>query len=320
MPAQYAHLDGRHWVNEDFVNDVRQLYPATTKKIPLGYSTYTGWTGKDEVFFIQHDPLDDKAHFQGQLYEASFDPVGAVNFRDKILEHVEYTAPAKAKAASETGRHRKEPALDQKWGMTLDERVKQAKLQKSARRGGGLYGYPKPIVSSCESAMKRLNKRANALIHNAIKKDKNVVAFLETHAGRGRSTAARVLLGAYKDSLPQTEWDDEDVEFMMMASSKDAGRRFGMYGYPVKTANLGLNACTNVRETAGILAAELHRRKASYYERITGFLGEHGKTAKSGAASLILSCYPAADFKFRFAAGDEPKSVDEWLSWSPGED
>lgn len=322
MSAQYAQLDGRHWVNEDFVNGVRDLYPATTKKIPLGYSTYTGWTGKDEVLFVTHEPLDDKAHFEGQLYEASFDDVGAMNFKAKILDQVKHTSPAKGKAASEDSPHerdRRRPGLDQKWGRTLEDRIKQAGLEKQARRGGGLYGYPKPIVSSCESAAKRLNKRAAGLMHTAIKKDKGILGFLEMHAGRGGSSSARVLLGAYTSSMPQTEWNDEDAEFDfgITASDKEAGRSYGMYGFPSKTASMGLSACTAVREAAGIIGAEMHRRKTALHGRITGFFGEHGKTAKCNACSLILSCYPAADFKFRRASGDEPKTVVDWLNWDP---
>jgi hypothetical protein len=318
MTAQYANLDARHWVNEDFVNAVRDLYPATTKKIPLGYSTYTGWTGKDEVLFVTHEPLDDKAHFEGQLYEASFDDVGRQNFKAKILDQVKFSAPAKGKAASHE-RDRKRPGLDQKWGRTLQDRIKHAGLEKDARRGGGLYGYPKPIVSSCETAAKRLNRRAAGLMHTAIKRDKHILSFLEMHAGRGGSHAARVLLGAYKSSMPQTTWGDENPEFDfgVVASTKEAGRMYGMYGFPSKTAKMGLSACTAVREAAGVIGAEMHRRKAAQHGRITGFFGEHAKTAKCTACDLILSCYPAVDFKFRRASGEEPKTVADWLNWDP---
>jgi len=316
MPAQYAHLDGRHWVNEDFVDNVRELYPATTKKIPLGYSTYTGWTGKDEILFTAHGPLDDQARFEGQLYEASFDLVAADNFREKILERIKHSTPAKAEKRASI-RQRKIASLEQRWGMTIEERVQQEKIQKEARQGGGLYGYPKPIVSSCESAVKKLNRKAAALVHKAIKKDRNVVDFLGTHANRGGSLAARTLLAAYKSSMPETEF--EDVAFTILASDKEAGMVYGMYGYPRKTASIGLSACTTLREAAGTLAAMLHRRKTALHERITGFFGEHSKTGNCHASGLILSCYPAADFKFRRASGEEPASVQGWLAWDPGD-
>lgn len=323
MTAQYANLDGRHWVNEDFVNEVRSLYPATTKKIPLGYSTYTGWTGKDEILFTSHAHLDDEAKFQGQLYEASFDDVGADNFRDKILDQVEYMPPPKDTAKGASERRRKQADLDQRWGATLDDRMKVASLEKEARRGQGLYGYPRPIQSSCETAVKRINKRAAVLMHKAIKKDRSLIAFLDTHASRGQSVAARVLLGAYKASMPQTEWQDEEDESpefdfgVLTASDKEAAPKWGMYGYPRKTASLGLSACTAVREAAGFAASDLHRRKAALHGRVTGFLGEHSKVGRCHASSLILACYPIEGFVFRRRASDEdtPATVAAWLEF-----
>lgn len=318
MSAQYAQLDGRHWCNEDFVNKVRDLYPATTKKIPLGYSTYTGWTGKDEILFTSHDPLDDEAQFEGNLYEASFDDVGAINFQDKILEQVDHTPPSKG-----SKRQRKQADLDQRWGPTLDDRMKVVSLEKTARRGLGLYGYPRPIQVTCETAVKRINRRASALMHKAIKKDRNLVAFLATHAQRGQSSSARVLLAAYKASMPQTDWEDEEEESAefdfgvnFTAAQKEAAPRWGMYGYPRKTASLGLSACTAVREAAGYAASDLHRRKAALYARVTGFLGQHNKVGRCHVSGLILACYPEQGFVFRRQASEEtPETVGAWLDW-----
>jgi len=341
MPAQYIQLDGRHWCNEDFVNKVRDLYPATTKKIPLGYSTYTGWTGKDEVLFTAHEHLDDEAKFDGQLFEASFDDVGADNFRDKILEIVDYVAPPKPskKQSSDDGRQRKQATLDQSWGSTLEERIskiakKQEDMAKKAARGKGLYGYPRPIQSTCETAIKRINRRAAKLMHKAIKKDRHLVPFLQAHASQGRSTAARVLLSAYKASMPQAEWHDDDgesaefdfglniaeAELGLVASDKtaadkEAAPRWGMYGYPRRTVRAGLAACTAVREAAGFAAADIHRRKTALHGRVTGFLGEHSKVGKCYASKLILTYYPAMGFKFRRASEEAPKTVDGWLTW-----
>lgn len=331
MPAQYAKLDGRHWVNEEFVDQVRQLYPATTRKIPLGYSTYTGWTGKDEILFTAHDHLDDIAHFEGQLFEASFDDVGAQNFRDKILDQIKHTEPAKApRNASQRKRKIKEASLEQRWGMTLEEKMRmKVAAEKEARRGSGLYGYPKAIQASCESAIKKINRRAAKLMHKAVKKDRYLIPFLETHASYGQSSAARVLLAAYKASMPQTSWEDErdaeeesaEFDFGIVTASvdKEAAPRWGMYGFPRRTASTGLSACTAIREAAGYAAADLHRRKAAYYARVTGFLGEHNKVGKCYASGLILSCYPQEGFKFRMAAEDAPKTVAAWLDWDPDE-
>lgn len=320
MPAQYAHLDGRRYVNEDFVNEVRDVYPATTKKIPLGYSTYTGWSGKDEVLFTQQDPTPDVA-FDGPVFQVTFDPSHPECFDEKILPQVKHSTPGPVKKAS--GRRRLTAGIDvdRVWGSTLEGRLERVAAEKEARRGAGLYGYPKAIQSSCETATRRLIRKAAGIIVKAAKKDRHVLAFLETHAGRGDSTAARVLIAAYRDSMPQLPPRPPTPAYSEADLVKMAGRaRLGMYGYPAKTAKLGLTSCTLVREAAGVIAADLHRRRADLYVKITGFLGEHGKTGGCGASSLILRSYPEQGFKFRrrrAAVEGAPTTVDEWLTWDP---
>lgn len=131
MTAQYAHLDGRRFVNADFVGKVRELFPVTTKKIPLGYSTYTGWTGKDEVLFTQHDPLEN-VPFEGMVYEVTFDPVNPAAFEVDILGKVK---PTTIKKASYSRKRRSAP-LQKQWGLTLKEaalvRKKSAAASKKA--------------------------------------------------------------------------------------------------------------------------------------------------------------------------------------------
>lgn len=99
------------------------------------------------------------------------------------------------------------------------------------------------------------------------------------------------------------------------ASEKEAG--FGLYGYRAKTAQLGLNACTEVRAYAGQVAYDLHSRRATRHEIITGFLKEHSKRAQCGYSRLLLSSYP--DPTTRVASQPEacetPVSVAGWLSW-----
>ena len=324
MPAQYAHLDGRRFVNEDFVNGVRDVYPATTKKIPLGFSTYTGWTGKDEVLFTQQEP-EPAVAFDGPVYQVTFDPSHPECFEEKILPLVDHSAPSAAKGASEKEpRRRLTAGLDvaRVWGETLDGKIDRVAAEREARRGGGLYGYPKAIQSSCEGATRRLVRKAATVVIKAAKRDRHVLAFLETHAGRGGSMTARMLLAAYRDSMPRlpampqlpTSRYGSEIDLV-----KEAGRaRLGLYGYPAKTAKLGLTSCTLVREAAGVIAAEMHRRRADMYVKITGFLGEHGKTGGDVASDLILRSYPERGFKFRrrrAAVEGTPTTVDEWLIW-----
>jgi len=77
----------------------------------------------------------------------------------------------------------------------------------------------------------------------------------------------------------------------MAAEEKVAG---GLYGYPTKTARLALVACSDLRAYVGEVAYGLHSRRTARYDRITGFLKEHGKTAKCAYSRMILDCYPDA--------------------------
>lgn len=330
MAAQYAHLDGRRYVNEDFVHAARQAFPATTKKIPLGFSVYTGSTGKDEVLFVRQGATVPDVGFDGLVYQVSFDPSHPECFEDHILKQVKHSTLKGKKAAGSTPARRRLAAaddLERLWSTTLTEHMarrvaatehapKTAATQHAAARGQGLYGFPKSIQAACVSATRRLNQRASSLVRRAMKKDDGVVGFLNTHAKRGESLSAKVLLGAYRDALPQIELDalrldpPENPETMILASTHVAKTKYGAYGYPAKTASLGLAACSALREYAGELAADLHTRRASLHPRITGFLGEHGKTARCGASRLLLSCYPEAGFCRSAAAAD-----DDWLVW-----
>jgi hypothetical protein len=97
------------------------------------------------------------------------------------------------------------------------------------------------------------------------------------------------------------------------AQEKEAGRQYGLYGYLAKTANLGLSACTELRENAGQITASLHGRRADRHQHITGFLENHAKTAKCLHSQLLRASYPGADV--RCASAEKPASVNEWLTW-----
>jgi hypothetical protein len=298
MTAQYANLAGRRFVNEDFVNGVRALYPATTKKIPLGYSTYVGWTGKDEVLFTQHDAVGG---LEGKVYEATFSPANPAAFEIAILQQIKHTTKSASEEPVVSGGHVTESDVIA-WGALLPPNTREARV------GLGMYGYSKSIQAACDSAVRRLNRKATALVKNAAKRDEAVLSFLSMHAQRGSSTSAKTLLAAYQATMPK---------FAMVEPTtlvKNAGKaKLGMYGFPAKTAKLGLLACTMLRETAGMLAADMHSRRAALHQKITGFLGEHEKTAGCGASRLILSSYPDPTFRFR-RASEPPSSVEGWLS------
>lgn len=268
MSAQYAKFGDRCFVNGDFVKNVRELFSTTTRRIPLGYQTYVGWTGKDEVLFTKHDGVEG---LDGEVYEVTWDPVNPGSFHQQILPAVSHT--------SKTG-----------------------KLHV-ARSASGLYGYAKAIQATCESAARKLNKEAGSIMRHAVAKDEAVVPFLQVHASRTDSTPARVLLAAYRESLPK------------VGKLVHATRKLGLYGYPARTAKLGLGSCSSLREAAGVLAADLHVKRGDQFDKITGFFGEHCKAAGCNASGLLLSSYPEKEFRFR-RASRSPMTVDDWLQWN----
>ena len=304
MSAQYVRSAGpgeRHFVNQDFAEAVGDLYPVTWEKIPLGWHVYTGWQGKDEVLFTTHGPVGE---MEGQTYEVSFPPDRPEAFFGDILPHIQHTKMAHEVQTMTRQRITwDKDALTKKWGMTLDDTM-ALRQKQAARVPSGMYGYTKVVQASCEAASRKLEKQAATLIKQAAQKDPRVLAFLGVHSKRAKSLSARILLESYKDSIPKVATDKEATHY-------------GMYGYPVKTARLGVSMCAQMREAAGIVAAELHRRQATLYAKITGFLGEHGKMAKSGTARLILSVYPDEGFSFGKRASEAPQTVDDWLAWEP---
>ena len=299
MTPQYAHLDGRHCVNDSFVKEVQDLYPATTFKMPLGYRTYVGWTGKDEVFFNEHDQIEG---IDGTTYEVMFEPDNPDAFLVAILQQISHTnrqASVHDFISDERGRRQ---ILDS-YGETLDQAQRRQVIQKEAARSQGLYGYTKAIQNMCDRSASRLNKTATLIMRKSMRKDPRVGNFLAQHARRG-SVSATVLVNAYNDSMPKLASDDK------IARSK----QWGMYGYPVKVANMGSRACGDIRQAAGVISSDLHRRRAAFYDKITGYFGEHSKVGKSGSSGLLLSVYPDRDWRYKLAT---PQSVEEWLDYDP---
>lgn len=295
MPAQYANLDGRRFVNEAFVDAVRKLFPATTKKIPLGISVYTGWTGKDEVLFVQQGATSPDIDFDGTVYQVSFDPSHPECFEEKILKDVTHSTLQKA-STSRARLSRKAGVDSSRWRML-------------PRQASGPLGCPLLVRNACSNAVQRLNEKAVSLVRRAMAQDDTVIGFLDLHAKRGKSLPAKALFAAYKSARPGLEGEPIKAEEMPPLFRAAANSKMGMYGYPAKTANLGLFACTALRSAAGEIAAHLHGRQTAFHGPITSFLGEHGKTARCAASKLILSCYPEPGFVFRQA------SEDDWLSW-----
>jgi hypothetical protein len=245
----------------------------------------------------------------GNVYEVNWPPVRPEAFFGDILPFIEHRKLAHQKDSPMTRQRLTwdQDELRKKWGMTLDETIELRKKEAAGRMPSGLYGYTKAVQDMCEVANRRIAKYAVLGIKRAAQKDPRVLDFLGAHAKRAKSLPARILLASYKGSLPK------------LAAVEKEAKHYGAYGYPAKTANLGFNLCSQMREHAGVVAADLHHRKAAMHANITGFLGAHGKQGKSGTSKLLLSVYPDEAMSFgKWASGEtHPQSVDDWLAWEP---
>jgi len=164
----------------------------------------------------------------------------------------------------------------------------------------GLYGFTTAIEKAATAAGRRLARAATQIGKAAMNKDQAVVGFLQTHAKRDGNRAAKVLLAAIRDSMPRIAAD------------------VGMYGVKDRTAKIGIQACADLRLAAGRIAADLHGRRVSEYDRITSFLKTHAAKGKCAYSGMLLSCYPDASVVDsappRLASELEPASVRDWLA------
>jgi len=374
---QVLEQGGRVYVNEAFVAQARNLFPAHSLRIPLGYRVATDMTGKGLVYFTRHD---DFPTLDGYTYEVTYEPGWSQAWTKSILARVEHESVPPSEEFMKRNRLAKvEGSLEETWSKINQELDKQAAMTPS-----GMYGYTKGIQKMCETASRKLHRVASKIVRSASAKDKKVMEFLATHAKRAKSTPAKILVATYNDARPKlasSGFQAQAPEIMSqlqahflrtggrlqvqtlnqiqtrMASAygknvvasclkymveKDilrksgddvywnpekrmaglkTARTYGMYGFLQKTANMGMSSCAQLREEAGIIAADLHQRKADLYEKITGFLGEHSKTGRDHSAKLLLSVYPDVNcFKRASTAAEDagpPTTVEGWLAWEP---
>jgi hypothetical protein len=202
------------------------------------------------------------------------------------------------------------PADKAKWNKQKEEHADQFRAASERHRltwdkeaASGLYGYTKQTQRDVEASVRKVQKRALKIARAAYRRDPKVADFLQTHQKRAKSYPAKVLLAALRDLGPKVASDQ---------TSKDAAPTpFGMYGMPSKTAQLGLNACTELRTFAGEVAYGLHSRRQARYAKITGFLKEHSKRARCGYSRMLLSCYPDGP---KVAAKKAPPKKDQFTS------
>lgn len=250
MAAKVIEAGGRIFVNEDFVDDVLDLFPDTTTAVGTGWKINLGKTAMDLLLFTEHSPIP------------------AMKDTPYVL-----TCPGGFEYAQA-----KIEAMRQ-WRSAHEDQV----FKQAAKAPSGLYGYTKAVQSCCEGAVRKLNRRASRIVRTAVGRDEKVLDFLQKHAKRNNSKTAKVLLGAYKESMPK---------IAMFAARVAASAELGMYGIPAKTVKLGLGACSELHESAGSIVASLHSRRAELYKDVVGFFGQHAKEAGCMSSRLLSSCYP----------------------------
>ena len=151
----------------------------------------------------------------------------------------------------------------------------------------GMYGYTKATERDVLSAINRLTKAATSIVTTAYGKDNAVVEFLQAHANKGESKSARLLLHALKGTFP-TITEPDNIPAMLLKSAT----KKGLYGFNAKTAELGINACSQLRLTAGEIATDLHLRKKEQHDLLTEFMKKHADTIGCDFARMLLTCYP----------------------------
>lgn len=202
----------------------------------------------------------------------------------------------------------------------VEKQTKKASLQtepiKTAGNAGGLYGFPKALQNDCDVASRRVAKAAVRIAKAAYKKDARVAEFLSTHAKRSKSVPAKALVAALAEMGPKIASTNterlQELRDKQASTNKEAKLAYGLYGYYDKTSRLGLNACAELRHEAGVVASNLHRRRAAKHARISEYLSTHCKKARCAYSRLILDGYPDAE---RRLASVTPKTVDEWIAW-----
>lgn len=258
MPSKVVTRGDRVFVNDDFVQEVRDLFPQDSFTMPLGWRVYMGRTAEDLLMFTSHSPIEG---LKGQTYLMSTPSPNGVSYQ---LDRIEEA--------------RGQRRLMKAWQQG-------PRLVEAAVAPSGLYGVTRAVQGCCESAIRKLGRKATAISKRAVAADERVLGFLQRHAKRGSSKMAKLLLSAYQESLPK---------FAELENPKrTAGAaELGLYGMPRRVAKLGLQACSDLHDEIGFIGADLHSRKAALREQIVGFFGSHAKEAHCGYSRALAASYP----------------------------
>ena len=392
-PKIHTLPDKSFLVDGAFLDKLMLMYGQRMLRVPYGYHLYPDNTGLNEIWLIKHDPVEELGAGK-PTWKVITQPDRGEVFRG-ITEEV------MKRGNQKMARQR----------LVSDMNIEKFALLKNledvrvaGKSPSGLYGYTRKIQAMCESAERRLQRKAGSLIKKASRRDQRTLEFLGTHAKRAKSVPAKLLITAFKDGIPKLgsgefdtsegdegcscggtcgpcqavgelrqaadsiektredifnvfkkhsytmekkTWENEiksigggggsrgsnmvrqifnnlvkegkvisqGTKWVLHRSMRLASTRiYSMYGYPIKTAELSLQACNDLRIEAGHIAADMHQRQAAMYENITGYLQANVKTAKSLSSRLLLSVYPEQQM-FR-TASTQPE-VEDWLSLDP---
>lgn len=233
-----------------------------------------------------------------------------------------------------------EPAPRENFGgiVTLMRTASRQGITKES--ASGLYGYTKGTQRDVEATIRKAQKEALKIAQSIQKGDPRVARFLQVHANRTKSQAAKILLAAIDNvqsmkaknaNLEDACWEGyeavgtkvKDGETVPNCVPKTASvESYSLYGFPDKVADTGLAACTRVRVAMGRITFDLHHRRQARHEDITGFLTSHAKKARCAYSRFLLASYPDHE-QFKVAQEEQaqnrvasaPTTVDEWLAW-----
>lgn len=165
--------------------------------------------------------------------------------------------------------------------MLLQRNTEMVDMNKTAATASGLYGFKKAVQRDADSCISKLTKRADSIARRIFSSDEEVVGFLQRHAKTGKSKSAKMLLESMKGIGPK------------LASKKEAGvSPKGMYGFKHKTAELGLNACNELRLAAGQIVADIHERRGDGFRDVYAYMQRHSKEGRCMYAGMLVACGP----------------------------
>lgn len=275
--AQYIQSAGpgeRHFVNQDFVDAVGELYPGTWKKIPLGWHVYTGLQGADEVLFTQHGPVGD---LEGQVYEVTWPPVRPEAFFEDILPHIEHTTLKSTAPKMARQRITWDSDLQQKWGTTLAQTVAAHKQAKSPL----LYWTNQ--FQQLDKAMPRYDA-SKVTDFNKVVRHYQVEGFPAKIAGTPAYNYNEYRAG----NMDLVEAARRTVGEMQRFQKKQAARvPSGLYGYTRAIQASCEASVRRLNKQAGVLVSKAIQKDPN----VLDFLQVHAKRAKSKTAKILLASY-----------------------------